>query len=784
MTRSWLRNSIGVVLAASSLIAGDSPTGSRITPPTLNSVSPVGVARGTTIEMTVEGLNLAKASAIYFSEPGVTGRIVRVKELPDLSDIRLGSNGTASTVDVGPLPPRNQVTVEIEVSPDAAIGPVSFRLLTPLGTSPEGRFLIEPYYGEAPDKEPNDTPENAFETFLPAILAGAISKPGDIDYFKIQVKAGQELSFLNGAMLIGSALQPVVTILDNDLNTIATFGENGGSEQVMFARRFEKAGSYYIRVEDYQRSGRASNFYRIIVGEFPLVLGAYPLGMRLGSTAEIAARGHHTVPKFKVEGKLPADSEDSLTLRPENAFNTVRVALGTEPEVQSQGGAIPLPVTVNGRIEKAGGENRYRFHASKGEQVVFEVNARRLGSDLDSYLEILDSKGQPIERAIARPLWSTGLTLRDHDSAGRGLRLLAWDGIKVGDYMMIGGEIIRADALPLSPDNDVVFEGFGGQRLTFFDTTAEAHAVDSSVYTVQIHPPGTKLSPNGLPITHLFYRNDDGGPGYGKDSLLHFTAPSDGEYIVCIRDVQGLGGENYGYRLTARHPRPDFRLTVNPRNPNVPAGGTIPLTVTASRRDGFEGPIDVSLAGLPAGFHASSGVIAAGQISTTIALSADADAKLNAAAPLNATGKAAIDGQTIARVANPEDHLKLISLMPRADILMTAETKEITLEPGGSAEITVSIARQGDFRGRVPVEVRNLPPRVRVLDVGLNGVLLNEDESRRSFTIDALPNAESVDQLIYVSGAIETRSGQQNSYAAPQAIRLRVKAPSARASRE
>ena len=90
-----------------------------MTPPTLNSVSPAGIARGTTVEMTMEGLNLAKASAIYFSEPGVTGRILRVKELPDLSDIRLGSNGTASTVDVGPLPPRNQVTVEVEVSPDA-----------------------------------------------------------------------------------------------------------------------------------------------------------------------------------------------------------------------------------------------------------------------------------------------------------------------------------------------------------------------------------------------------------------------------------------------------------------------------------------------------------------------------------------------------------------------------------------------------------------------------------------------------------------------------------------
>src|SRR5438445_4541338 len=143
----------------------DHPTGNRTTPPTLNAVNPVGIARGTTVEMTVEGLNLARASAIYFSEAGVTGRILRIKELPDGSDVRLGSAGTPSSIDLGPLPPRNQVTVEVEIAPEAEVGPVTFRLLTPLGTSPEGRFLVEPYYGEATDREPNDTAETAAETF-------------------------------------------------------------------------------------------------------------------------------------------------------------------------------------------------------------------------------------------------------------------------------------------------------------------------------------------------------------------------------------------------------------------------------------------------------------------------------------------------------------------------------------------------------------------------------------------------------------------------------------------
>src|SRR5581483_175659 len=147
-----LRSSAALLLCAGGLFAA----GNRTTPPTLNAVAPLGVARGTSVEMTVEGLNLARATGIYFSEPGITGRILRVKELPDLPDIRLGSNGTPSSIDLGPLPPRNQVTVEVEVAPEAEIGPVSFRLLTPLGTTPEGRFLVEPYYGEVPDQEPND----------------------------------------------------------------------------------------------------------------------------------------------------------------------------------------------------------------------------------------------------------------------------------------------------------------------------------------------------------------------------------------------------------------------------------------------------------------------------------------------------------------------------------------------------------------------------------------------------------------------------------------------------
>ena len=751
---------IPIILASAGLFAAtltEHPTGPRMTPPTLAAVSPIGIARGATVEMTIEGLNLARASSIFFSEPGVIGRILGVKELPDLPDVRLGSNGTPSTVDVGPLPPRNLVTVELEVSPSAAVGPVAFRLQTPLGTTPEGRFLVEPYYGEAADREPDDTIDNAVETYLPAILTGAISKPGDIDLFKIEVKAGTELTFDNAAAQLGSTLQPVVTILDADQKTVGEYGAHGGLSGTMFAHRFEKAGVYYIRIADYDETGRGSNFYRIMVGKFPLASAAYPLGVERGKSREIALKGWNVPPTMKVAGKSTGEDENLAIVRPANAFDKVKLAIGDEPEFEGlaqsldikTAQAITTPATVNGAIAKPGQAHFYKFHARKDQKLVIEVNARRLGSELDSVLDVFDATGKPVERATVRSTYETSLTLSDRDSVSPGLRLLAWDGIQVGDYIMIGGEILRTQAMPNGPDEDMLIDAFGGQRIAYFDTTPEGHAVDQPIYKVSIHPPATKFTPNGLPVVLPLLPQRRWRPRLGKVSLIHFTAPADGDYIVRLADVRGAGGDNFAYRLTVRAPRPDFRLTVNPRNPNVPVGGAIPITVTALRLDEFDGPIDVELLDLPPGLRATKGVIASGQVTTTLLLSADAGAKLERAAALDVKGSAG----AIAHWANPEDRLKLIALAPPPDILTTAETQIVEIRPGGKAEVAVRVQRQNGFRGRVPIEVRNLPPRVFVPDVGLNGVLVNEDEDRRTFTVYALPNAEPIEQSIYISRA-------------------------------
>ena len=86
-----------------------------------------------------------------------------------------------------------------------------------------------------------------------------------------------------------------------------------------------------------------------------------------------------------------------------------------------------------------------------------------------------------------------------------------------------------------------------------------------------------------------------------------FEAPSDGDYLVRIRDVRNAQGNDFAYRLTLAPPQPDFTLALETKNPNIPRGDAVPVMVTVSRLDGFEGPVDVELLDLPPGNQRNAG---------------------------------------------------------------------------------------------------------------------------------------------------------------------------------
>ena len=104
------------------------------------------------------------------------------------------------------------------------------------------------------------------------------------------------------------------------------------------------------------------------------------------------------------------------------------VVVGEFPDViaaegKPTAGTIPLDATADGRLRTAGASDTWRFAAKKGEPLLLEVEARRIGSPLDSFIEIQDSKGKPVPWVVLRSVAKTYSTFRDHDSIGPGIRL-------------------------------------------------------------------------------------------------------------------------------------------------------------------------------------------------------------------------------------------------------------------------------------------------------------------------------------------------------------------------
>jgi hypothetical protein len=282
------------------------------------------------------------------------------------------------------------------------------------------------------------------------------------------------------------------------------------------------------------------------------------------------------------------------------------------------------------------------------------------------------------------------------------------------------------------------------------------------------------------------YVNDDGGSRFGgKDSRLHFDAPADGTYFLRLRDVRGLEGERFAYRLTVREPVPDYSVSFDPKSFNIPRGSRVSVTVTADRKDGFDGPIDVELAGLPRGLSSAAGRIPAGADTTVLLIAAAPDASLDmhkaqlrtrnpsstpygvtGVAALTLTARASIGGTVVSREAESMDPLDVVALAPRPDLVVTTTAARVEMAAGREVTLTVTVERHNGFTGRVPISVMNLPHGVRVNDVGLNGVMITEAETSRTMHLIAEPWVEPLTQTIVVVGRVEVNSPLRNESAA------------------
>lgn len=698
--------------------------------PDLTAVEPRGLQRGTSAAFKLFGKN--PAGDLKASDPGVK--------------IRPLDGGRA----------------EISVAKDHAPGEVELWLAGPGGESGRVKLFIDTL------PQVQETEGAVTSATLPATFWGTLLVRGDADSFAIDGVKGQKVVVDAAAKRIGSKAELTLTLTDATGRLVASNIDYEGESDPLIVTTLPADGRYLLTVTDLQLGASADHFYRLSVGDLPVVTGVHPLAVAANAETEVRLVGANLPAGAVVKVRAGGSGEAAVVIDPEKyrVRRELKVLVSPYPEVletednDAPGHAVAMsaPGGASGRIDAPGDTDLYKFETKAGRVWVIETQAAQRGSPTDTRIEVLHPDGRPVERAVLRAVRDSYLTFRPIDALQGGGRFWHYQEMDLGQYLYLEGEVLRLFLAPQGPDSEWKFFTQGGKRRGYFDTSATAHPLDVPAYIVEPHPPGAKPPPNGLPLFPLYYANDDDADRkLGTDSKLIFTAPSDGAFLVRVRDTRGAGGDRYVYHLVVHEAKPDVRVVLEGVTATVPMGSGTSFTVRADRLDGYEGPVRIDVSGLPEGFTASTPiVIEAGHLEAKGALFASMDCTPPSAeqsAKVKVTATAWPGGQESRRdvngfgalgvAARPRTVVWLEPDLETAGDAATADPRRskaegsdrgdgrrITVKPGGRVSALLKIHRAG-HNDRVTFDVENLPFGVIVDDIGLNGILIPEGQSER-----------------------------------------------------
>ena len=408
-----------VLASGACLLVAVSSANAQTSYPMLMSLKPVAVQAGTTAECEVQSrYTLLGTHQVFFSGDGLSAEVVA----PEMAEPKPGEKPKDVT----------KLKLKITASSDAIPGVREFRLATPNGASTVGQIVVvrDPVIVE---QAGNDTRDKAQEIAVPATICGAIEKNEDFDFFKFKAEAGQSLTF----HVRGQRLEDKIHDLQNHLDPIlflrdATGGVVAMSDNAFFAdpflaHTFKDAGEYLLEIRDVRYQGNQYWEYCIEIANRPFVTQVFPMAVKPGVETPVELSGWLLPADAKVGVEALADLRPALTERsPEGSTPTtesgspgriqwVSLTVGEQQtlpvpvyvtdlplHIEAAGDndgvatavSVTSPAVISGRIEKPSDVDVYSFPAKKGEKLSFEVLARRYQSNLDSYLRILNDKGQ------------------------------------------------------------------------------------------------------------------------------------------------------------------------------------------------------------------------------------------------------------------------------------------------------------------------------------------------------------------------------------------------------
>jgi hypothetical protein len=247
------------------------------------------------------------------------------------------------------------------------------------------------------------------------------------------------------------------------------------------------------------------------------------------------------------------------------------------------------------------------------------------------------------------------------------------------------------------------------------------------------------------------------------------TIPADGEYVVRVADKKKGGGPAFLYRIELDRPRVGLsaflaapvRKSQDRQVVAVPRGNRV-TAYLGVRRDGFDGPVTLTLGQLPPGVKATVGTIPAGEYLVPVLFEAAADAPVGGRlVEVHGSGGTARDPirggfrQAVNLIPGPGDSsFQWVTLSRLAVVVAEEGPLSVTAVPpsgpfavDGTRDLTVKVTRATGFTGPVELSFPCLPPGVEAP----TAVVVPAEKAEAVVTLVTHPSAEVGDWRLAVA---------------------------------
>ncbi|MBO7220770.1 MAG: hypothetical protein J6V21_06265 [Alistipes sp.] len=364
---------------------------------------PAGGQVGTSVEIEAGGLNINRATKVFFSHPGIRGELEPIVESAAEKKKRRRLNDQSSPQLA------DRIKIKITIAENVPCGVYDLRLQGPRGVSNMLPFEVASYPNFVEGKRSTWRKPNKVES-LPAVLCGQVS-PGGIDYFRFSgykgdtivasVKGRQLVPYIADA--VPGWFQPVIKLVDSRGKEVAYSDDYHHNVDPVIITTLPKDGNYTLMIHDAIYRGRQDFNYRIQLGVIPFVTGRYPAYGVAGKKVKQEIEGVN-LGTNKAVVKVKKDGYHQLSFTNKTGTSNC-VSFYALPKGKrlihcpKEGAELTTSVAIADSLTAQSRIKRYKIKAYEDEQIIIELIGRRNGSRMDAIIRLRDELGEVVAEA-------------------------------------------------------------------------------------------------------------------------------------------------------------------------------------------------------------------------------------------------------------------------------------------------------------------------------------------------------------------------------------------------